>query len=153
MVSNEQIIAALLKSGSATQAAHELGIAPQTIYRRMNGDAEFKALYKFINTDLLRDTVSAIRKVRIDAVLVIVEIMKDETVNPAIRLQAAQGILSNDLKYSGQLNGAEHDIDDFITKQEMIAFCAKKLKEQKDFEDKKLKEIKKRGVTHGISRD
>ena len=55
-VSDEEIIAALLNSGSITKAAELTGIAPRTIYDRM-GYREFKAAYSAAKADIVRQAV------------------------------------------------------------------------------------------------
>ena len=118
MVSNEEIIAALLQHGTAIEAAAALSVSPSTIYRRSK-DPDFKVLYKSICADVLRQTVTDLSESRSEALEVIEEIMTDFTVNPAIRLQAAQSILSNDLRYSARLAAVEGEIEHIVTDQQL----------------------------------
>lgn len=60
-VSNEQIIAALLNSGSLAQAAEATGIAPRTLYDRM-GTREFRAAYSAAKSDLVRQAVATLKQ-------------------------------------------------------------------------------------------
>lgn len=109
MVNDEIIVAAILKCGTATGAAAELGISPSTVYRRFRSPS-FMEIYKSAKADVLRMTVEEIQDIRSTAIDTINDIMCDESVNPAIRLQAAQTVLSNDIRYISQLTVAENDI-------------------------------------------
>ena len=55
-VSDEEIIAALLSSGSIQEAAQAVGIAPRTIYDRM-GTRDFRAVYSAAKSDIIRQAV------------------------------------------------------------------------------------------------
>ena len=55
-VSNEEIIAALLNSGTVKDAAEKVGLTPRTIYSRMD-DREFAAEYAEAKADLIRQAV------------------------------------------------------------------------------------------------
>ena len=109
MVSDEQIVAAVIKNGTMTKAAYDLGISVSTVYRRMAKPA-CRIIYKSFQQDLLRGTVETLSDVRCDAIETIETIMNDETINPAIRLQAAQSILANDTKYADRLTEVEKEI-------------------------------------------
>ena len=106
MTSDELIVGAVLQCGTAAEAAKMLGVDPSTIYRRMRtGSAP--ALYRSIQADFLRQTVDELSDARDDALTVIRDIMSDCDVNPAIRLQAAQAVLSNDMRYAERLSQVE----------------------------------------------
>ena len=111
MISDESIMTALLKNGSAIAAAADLGINPQTVYRRLS-NPEFKQLYKAVKADLLRSVVDDLQAVRNEAVEEMAAIMRDKKNNAAVRLQACQLILSNDIRYSQQLSESEQVADD-----------------------------------------
>lgn len=106
-VSDEEIIAALLNSGSIAQAAQLTGIAPRTIYDRM-GYREFKAAYTAAKTDIVRRAVFDMSRSLSAAVDVITGIMNDDG-NPAgIRLQAAKMIIENAAKFADRLTDADN---------------------------------------------
>ena len=105
-ISDEQIIAALLQSGSIAQAAKLTGLAPRTVYDRM-GKRTFKAAYSAAKTDIVRAAVMTMTRSMGEAVDVITGIMKDEKVNPVTRLQAAKTILENAAKFSDRLSAAD----------------------------------------------
>ena len=109
MVSDEQIVAAVIKNGTMTKAAYDLGISMSTVYRRMAKPA-CRIIYKSFQHDLLKGTVETLSDVRCDAIETIETIMNDETINPAIRLQAAQSILANDTKFADRLTEGEKEI-------------------------------------------
>ena len=60
-VSDEEIIAALLQSGSIAQAAELTGISARSIYDRM-GTRDFKAAYSAAKSDIVRAAVLTDRK-------------------------------------------------------------------------------------------
>ena len=93
MVSNEKVIAALLQYGTVKEAAEAAGIAPRTIYDRMQ-DREFRAAYLEARNDLIRKAVFSINRKLSSAVDAVSDIMNDKDTNPAVRLQAAQTIIT-----------------------------------------------------------
>lgn len=105
-ISDEEIIAALLQSGTQRAAAAALGIDERTLYSRMN-NGQFKALYKAAKADVLRDAVTTLNTQLSDAIIVICEIMKGKEYPPAVRLQAAQTFLTQAGKFADRLNEAE----------------------------------------------
>lgn len=106
VVSNEQIVAALLSSGTIREAAEDLSISERTIYDRMK-DGDFQLLYKSAKADLLRSVVFELQNQMTSAVVAITQIMHDRNVNPAIRLQAANSILNSAAKMSKSLDVIE----------------------------------------------
>lgn len=106
-VSNEEIIAALLQHGTVKEAAAAAGVAPRTIYDRMN-DREFRAEYMEAKNDIIRKAVFSINEKLSAAIDAIVDIMNDKEVNPAVRLQAAQTIINNAGKFADRLTKDEY---------------------------------------------
>lgn len=106
-VSDEQIIAALLQHGTMKEAAAACGIAPRTIYDRMD-KREFRAAYLEAKNDIIRKAVFTINEKLSDAVTTVADIMTDKDTNPAVRLQAAQVIINNAGKFSERLATDEH---------------------------------------------
>lgn len=105
-VSDEEIIAALLNSGSITKAAELTGIAPRTIYDRM-GYREFKAAYSAAKADIVRQAVLTMSRNLTAAVDVVTEIMSNEENNAATRLQAAKLIIESAARFTDRLNAAD----------------------------------------------
>lgn len=105
-VSDEQIIAALIQSGTVEKAAASVGCSTRTIYNRMK-EHDFKGLYADAKADVLRAAVFAMNERLSAAVEAITEIMQDTETNPAVRLQAAQTLLNNAGKYTDVLAAAE----------------------------------------------
>ena len=105
-ISNEELIAAMLSSGTIREAAELIGLSERTIYDRMKED-EFRALYKSAKADLLRAAVAEINDHIADAIRTIAEIMNDKEINPAVRLQAAQTLLNSATKFTQRLSEAE----------------------------------------------
>ena len=101
-VSDEEIIAALLQSGSIAQAAELTGIAQRTIYDRM-GTRDFKAAYSAAKSDIVRAAVLTMNRSLSAAVEVVTGIMNDENNNAGTRLQAAKMIIENAAKFSDRI--------------------------------------------------
>ena len=105
-VSDEVIVSALLQNGTIEKAAAAAGVSARTVYDRMR-EQEFKGLYSHAKADLLRSAVVNMNEKLAAAVDEIADIMQDKTVNPAVRLQAAQTLLNNAGKYNELLTAAE----------------------------------------------
>lgn len=103
---DEQIIAALLNTGTLRAAAAAVGISERTIYDRMN-NGEFQALYKAAKADIVRAVVFNINNQLQAAIDTVAEIMQNGDNSPAIRLQAAQTILNNAGKFAQRLQTDE----------------------------------------------
>ena len=108
-ISDEQIIAALLDHGTIRAAAKAAGISERTLYDRMNR-GEFQALYKSAKADLIRAAVLNINRQLQAAIDTVVEVMQDPDTNAAVRLQAAQTILSNAGKFAQRLQMDETSV-------------------------------------------
>ena len=105
-VSDEEIIAALLSSGSIQEAAQAVGIAPRTIYDRI-GTRDFRAVYSAAKSDIIRQAVFSMCGNIAAAVNVIIGIMNNEE-NPAgTRLSAAKLLLDNAGKFTDRLSEAD----------------------------------------------
>jgi len=107
-VSDEEIIAAILQHGTLREAAEAAGIAPRTIYDRME-DREFRALYMAAKNDIIRGAVFSINQKLSQAIDTVAEIMADKENNPATRLQAAQTIINNAGKFAERLTRDEYN--------------------------------------------
>lgn len=105
-VSNEQIIAAMLTSGTIAAAAESCGISPRTIYDRMK-DRDFRAEYGAAKNEIIRGAVYKLNQQLSAAADTVVEIMQNPENNSAVRLQAAQTILNNAGKLADRLNQQE----------------------------------------------
>jgi len=105
-ISDEELIAALISTGTIKAAAQAAGIGERTIYTRMKS-GEFQALYKAAKADTIRTAVNALNG-RIQAAIdTIAEIMEAQDINPATRLQAAQTILNHAGRFADRLQEAE----------------------------------------------
>ena len=101
-VSDEELIAAILQHGTIKAAAEAAGIAPRTVYDRMNARA-FRSAYMAAKDDIIRQAVFSINGKLSAAVDVVNEIMTDKENSPAVRLQAAQMILTHAGKFAERL--------------------------------------------------
>lgn len=105
-ISDEELIAALISTGTIREAAQAAGIGERTLYARMKS-GEFQALYKAAKADTIRAAVNALNG-RIQAAIdTIAEIMEAQDINPATRLQAAQTILNHAGRFADRLQEAE----------------------------------------------
>lgn len=107
-VSDEEIIAAILQHGTIREAAQAAGIAPRTIYDRME-NRDFRALYMAAKNDIIRKAVFSINEKLSQAIDAVAEIMTDKDNNPAVRLQAAQTIINNAGKFAERLAKDEYN--------------------------------------------
>ena len=105
-ISNEEIIAALLQHGTIKEAATAAGTSTRTIYDRMN-DREFRGEYAQAKSDIIRQAVFSLNGKLSAAIEVVADIMNDSKLNAAVRLQAAQTIISNAGKFSERLAAEE----------------------------------------------
>lgn len=117
-ITDEQIIAALLNSGTIKDAAGAVGISERALYDRMS-KGEFQALYKAAKADLIRAAVLNLNRQLQAAIDTVVEVMQNPDNNPAIRLQAAQTILNNAGKFAQRLQVDETSV---IIQQESDKF-------------------------------
>jgi len=113
-VSDEQLIASLLQSGTMKEAAAAAGISERSLYNRMN-ERGFRQLYSEAKNEVYRSAVYNINSKLSAAVDAVFEIMNDNEVNAAIRLQAAQTLINNAGKFSDRLRQ-----DEFQARQDGI---------------------------------
>lgn len=106
-VSNEQIIAALLQSGTVKEAAAAVGIKPRTLYDRFN-DNEFRAEYMEAKNGIIRKAVFTINEKLSAAIDTVCDIMTDKDNSALVRLQAAQTIINNAGKFADRLSQDEY---------------------------------------------
>lgn len=105
-VSDEEIVSALLACSTVSEAAKKCGLATRTLYDRMKYKS-FQLLYNGAKADVLRKAVFLITGKLTEAVEVVTEILSDTSVNPAIRLQAAQTIINSAVKLTDKLQTDE----------------------------------------------
>lgn len=105
-ITDEQIISALLASGTIAEAAAKVGLSTRAVYDRMN-NKDFKALYAGAKTDIVRTAVFKINGKLTEAIDAVSEIMADKEINAAVRLQAAQTIINNAGKFAERLQHEE----------------------------------------------
>ena len=105
-ISDEEIIAALISTGTIREAARTAGISERALYERMKS-GDFQARHKSAKADTTRAAVNALNG-RIQAAIdTIAEIMEAQDINPATRLQAAQTILNHAGRFADRLQEAE----------------------------------------------
>ena len=114
VVTDEQIISALLNNRTMKEAAQSIGLTERTVYTRMQED-DFKVLYKAVKADLIRGSVFSINQQLGAALDTVVEIMQDKNVSPAIRLQAADKIFLYADKFATRLSKDEHSVSQQIS--------------------------------------
>lgn len=108
-ITDEEIIIALMNSGTIRAAAATLKISERSIYDRMN-EGEFQALYKAAKADIMRQAVCNINSKLEAAINTVYEVMADKEVNAATRLQAAQTIINTAAKFADRLANTEQSV-------------------------------------------
>lgn len=111
-VSDEEIIAALLESGTVREAAAKTGLTTRSVYERM-GDRDFKAAYNSAKADIVRQAVFSINGKLAAAIDAVADIMNDKNTNAAVRLQAAQTIINNASKFAERLTADERRTSEY----------------------------------------
>lgn len=106
VVSNEEIIAALIVSRTTAEAAEKVGISRQTLFNRMT-DNDFREEYAEAKNDILRQVVLQFNSMITEAIDTLADIMEDKSVNAAVRLQAAQFLINNACKFADRLDAGE----------------------------------------------
>ena len=104
--SDEEIIAAIMQTATLKEAAEVLQMPTRTLYDRMQA-RQFRATYQEAKNDVLRQAVKNINGKLASAIDTIAEIMTDSEVNAAVRLQAAQTMMSNAAKFAELVNNGE----------------------------------------------
>ena len=105
-VSDEELLAAIMKYGTVREASAATGCAARTIYDRMHERA-FKAMYRAARADILRGAAAGLNGRIEKAVETIAAILDDEEAPHAVKLQAANAILAHAEKFSSRLTDAE----------------------------------------------
>ena len=105
-VSDEELIAAIITAGSIKEAADNAGISPRSVYDRMK-EPGFRAAYQEAKNDVLRGAVKVMNSKVTSAVETVADIMENREINAAVRLQAAQTIITNAVKLSVALETSE----------------------------------------------
>lgn len=106
-VSDEQIAAAIITTGSQRGAAQALQISEKTIYNRLS-DGNFRAVYENAKAEILRNAVHSLNEKLEKAIETTAEIMEDKDNAPQIRLQAARTIIDSATKLAGTLAKSEN---------------------------------------------
>lgn len=112
-LTDEIIIAHLMQGCSVSDIAGMFGVTPRTIYNRMT-KRDFRIAYQSAKGELLSSAAHAIAHRLTDAIEAIADIMTDENVNAATRLQAAQTLLTNAGKFLDRQAETEEKLRDMI---------------------------------------
>lgn len=101
MVSNEQIVAALISCNTRQAAADSLGMGITTLYERLR-DNSLQALLNEAQGQIVSGATSSLQARLEAAVSTIAEVMTDKDNAPQVRLNAADCLLRNCLRYTEQ---------------------------------------------------
>ena len=112
-LTDEIIIAQLMQGCSVSDIAGMFGVTPRTIYNRMT-KRDFIIAYHGAKGELLSSAAHAISHRLTEAIEAIADIMTDENVNAATRLQAAQTLLTNAGKFLDRQAETEEKLRDMI---------------------------------------
>lgn len=99
--SDEMIVAALLENSTITAAAAALGVSRSAVRNRMAKDG-FQKLWIEQRTQALEAATSALQGSTGEAVAAAREILADDLSSAQVKLNAAQLVLSNALRYTEQ---------------------------------------------------
>lgn len=105
-LTDEQIALAILSQGNIRAAAIALGIKERTIYERKKKKS-FQATFDNIKSDLIKGACHKLQIVTLKAISVLENIMTDKEAPGAVRVTAANCILSHSLKYQAALDFEE----------------------------------------------
>ena len=98
MKNDEKILAALVTAGSVRTAASVAGVSESTVRNRLK-DADFRAAYEAIKSELLQGATAAMLSKLETATETISDVMNDAE-NPAnVRVSAADSLLRHCLRY------------------------------------------------------
>lgn len=98
-LSDEKLLEVLMRTGSVSDAAKELGITRQTMYRRIKAPA-FRAKYAAARDDALKKTAAVLSSQMCNAVVCTQNIMVDNVKkDPRTALSAASAILRYGLQF------------------------------------------------------
>lgn len=90
----EKALAALMDSNSLTEAAEKAGISRKTLYSYLHNDADFANAFEQLRNEQTVNYIDTINSDRDSARNVIRQIMNDAEQPAAVRLKAAQAILT-----------------------------------------------------------
>jgi len=93
-------LAALIEAPTIQQAAARSGISHQCLRRWLANDREFIEEYRKAMNGLVGDAADSLRKNMSVAIQVMADIMNDQTASPQTRLNAADAVLRNALKFT-----------------------------------------------------
>jgi len=93
----EMAVAGLLLKDSLPAAAEHAGISTNTLLRYLQ-DEDFQALYRQAKKEALRQAVSQLQSAAGEAVQVLRDVARDDTVSPSARVAAARTILDGAIK-------------------------------------------------------
>lgn len=97
-VSDEALIAALIKYGSHQKAAAELNISQNTITNRLKRN-DFRKRYEAAKSALLQEAVDSMKAQLKGAVGTLTEVMNDKESPATVRVSAADSLLRHSIRY------------------------------------------------------
>lgn len=106
VISNEELIAAIITNNTLAAAAEAAGISLRALHDRMR-DPDFRIAYTDAKSEIIRGAVRTVNSHLTEALETVAGIMNDEQNNAAVRLQAAQTILSQSSKINDRLMSCE----------------------------------------------
>ena len=95
---NEQILAALVATGSVRAAAKAVGVSETTIRARLN-DPDFRAEYEKAKSEILTEACDALAARLTLAVDVLCDVLDSNATPATVKVSAADSILRQGLRY------------------------------------------------------
>lgn len=102
-VSDEKVIIAVLSNPTIAKAAKSLQISERALYVRL-GKSELRQKLQQARGRLLESALTALEALTGEAIEIMGRIMRDPANSPQVRLSACNGVLTNTLKLSEQVD-------------------------------------------------
>lgn len=102
-VSDEKVIIAVLSNPTIAKAAKSLQVSERTLYLRL-AEPGLKQKLQQARGRLLESALTALEALTGEAIEIMGRIMRDPANSPQVRLSACNGVLTNTLKLSEQVD-------------------------------------------------
>ena len=93
---DEALLLALACGATVEAAAHQAGVGPATVYRRLK-DADFRQRLQRVRADMVQRTAGVLTAAGLESVKTLLELQQANQ-PPAVRLGAARAVLDSGIK-------------------------------------------------------
>ena len=98
IIADGKILSALITGGSIRKAAEIIRCSPTTIRKRLE-KPNFRSEYEKMKSEMLTEASAELCARLSDSAAVLAEIMTDDSATPGMRIQAADAILRDAIRY------------------------------------------------------